>query len=561
MLPDASGSEARHPAASVDRRGGEPANFGMWPSSWSIGIRARILVFQAIIVSAVLVMTGVVYVAIRSADYYVNRTAWTNQQLRAISELAVAANRYSEQIAEVLLIGAPERADFESARAALEASFAKLAQLSREEIAFVLQTAEEQQREQLELERLRRMRALYDDINRSAARLFALRDLGRQDEAVMLFRREIENRLDAEFEDLIAAAVADETAEVEKADREAAEVTRRLMVLLAASSLMAIAASMVAGYLLHRSLARPIAQLTRGAIAIGRGDLEHRIGYGRRDELGLLATRFDDMAARIREQQGQLLAARSNLEEQVRERTEALEAANRRLLELDHLRVQFLADISHELRTPLTVLRGEAEVTLRGSSRPETIYRETLARIANQAEDMARLVDDLLFLARAETDTIQFERVRLDLRELLDETLLDVEVLSTVKRVKIETSTCRAPLIVDGDRHRLKQALMIVLDNAVKYSEIRGIVTVDLRAEGNRAELVVRNRGTGIAPEDRPYIFDRFYRGRGISPNEAAGTGLGLPIAKWMVEKHGGTIGLTSTEGITEVRIRLPVCA
>jgi two-component system OmpR family sensor kinase len=147
----------------------------------------------------VLVMAGVVYVAIRSADYYVKRTAWTNQQLRAISELAVAANRYSEQIAEMLLIGPPERADFESAQAALEASFAKLEQLSREEIAF-LQAPEEEARERRELDRLRRMRALYDDINRSAEQLFALRDAGSQDEAVVLFRREIENRLDAEFE-------------------------------------------------------------------------------------------------------------------------------------------------------------------------------------------------------------------------------------------------------------------------------------------------------------------------------------------------------------------------
>jgi two-component system, OmpR family, sensor kinase len=99
----------------------------------------------------------------------------------------------------MLLIGPPERADFESAQAALEASFAKLEQLSREEIAF-LQAPEEEARERRELDRLRRMRALYDDINRSAEQLFALRDAGSQDEAVVLFRREIENRLDAEFE-------------------------------------------------------------------------------------------------------------------------------------------------------------------------------------------------------------------------------------------------------------------------------------------------------------------------------------------------------------------------
>lgn len=133
----------------------------MWKSSWSIGIRARILLFQAIIAMAVLVMAGVVYVAIRSADYYVNRTAWTNQQLRAISEVAVAANRYSEQIAEMLLIGPPERADFDSAQAALEASFAKLEQSSREEIAFLEAPEEEEQDVQRVVERLGAARKLY----------------------------------------------------------------------------------------------------------------------------------------------------------------------------------------------------------------------------------------------------------------------------------------------------------------------------------------------------------------------------------------------------------------
>ena len=526
---------------------------------WALSIRARILLFQAIIAATVLVMGGAVYVAIRSADYYVNRTAWTNQQLRAVHELAVAANRYSEQIAEMLLIGAPERINLETAQAALEAGFDKLEQLTHQEIAFV-RSPEEQERERHELDRLHRMRVLYAEIDRSAERLFALRDAGRENEAIALFREEIEARLDAEFEDLIAAAIEDETEEVEQADREAAEVTRRLMTLLAALSLVAIAAGMVSGFLLHRSLARPIALLTRGAVAIGHGDLEHRIGYSGRDELGLLASRFDDMARHIREQQGELLAARSNLEAQVRQRTDALEAANRRLRELDRLRVQFLADISHELRTPLTVLRGEAEVTLRGRSLPEATCRETLSRIVEQAEDMSRLVDDLLFLARAGTETIRFDRSSLDLREVLAETLHDAKVLSRPRSVAIEAGLPDAAVPVTGDRQRLKQALMIVLDNAVKYSEAGDAVTVDLRPRSGAAELTVRNRGPGIAPEDQPHVFDRFYRGRTSSAEPSPGSGLGLPIARWIVEKHDGTIGLRSAGGLTEVRIRLPVC-
>jgi signal transduction histidine kinase len=113
---------------------------------------------------------------------------------------------------------------------------------------------------------------------------------------------------------------------------------------------------------------------------------------------------------------------------------------------------------------------------------------------------------------------------------------------------------------VTGDRQRLKQALMIVLDNAVKYSEAGDAVTVDLRPRPGAAELTVRNRGPGIAPEDQPHVFDRFYRGRTSSAEPSPGSGLGLPIARWIVEKHDGTIGLRSAGGLTEVRIRLPVC-
>jgi signal transduction histidine kinase len=99
-----------------------------------------------------------------------------------------------------------------------------------------------------------------------------------------------------------------------------------------------------------------------------------------------------------------------------------------------------------------------------------------------------------------------------------------------------------------------------VLDNAVKYSKAGLAVEVDLRPQPGVAELTVRNRGPGIAPEDQPRVFDRFYRGRATSAQQSPGSGLGLPIARWIVEKHEGTIGLHSADGLTEVRIRLPVC-
>jgi two-component system, OmpR family, sensor kinase len=407
--------------------------------------------------------------------------------------------------------------------------------------------------EHKELDVIGEMRTLLAETHRTVDRIFAVHDSGRREEAAKLFETEIEDQLDDAFQKLLAAAVAGERQEVAEAEEEAAAMLRRTLVTVAALVLAALAASALAAYYLNRSLSRPIQRLNEGAIALGRGDLSYRIGDLGQDELGLLAARFDDMS-------GMLLAARSELERQVRERTSELERANRRLRELDHLRVQFLADISHELRTPLTVLRGEAEVTLRGTALAETSYRDALTRIAAQASDMGRLVDDLLFLTRMETDTLRLERRLLRLDELLVQTIQDAEVLARGKDLGMDAEIPEVPVLVEGDGGRLKQALMIGLDNAVKYSDPRGRVTTSLEAKAGRATITICNGGTAVPAEDLPYVFERYFRGVRMRTSE--GSGLGLPIAKWIFEKHGGTIALTSEPGgRTELRICLPLAA
>jgi signal transduction histidine kinase len=187
-----------------------------------------------------------------------------------------------------------------------------------------------------------------------------------------------------EFEDLIDEAIAGEIAEVEEADGEASRLVRLLGWRIGLTSAAVLFATLLSGYLLYRSIVRPIARLSAGAVAIGEGDLSFRVGPLGADELGLLALRFDAMAARTEEQQNLLIAARSNLEVEVLARTAELQQANQALVDRDRSRVRFLADVSHELRTPLTVLRGEAEVALRGKSTGISDYREALDRIANR---------------------------------------------------------------------------------------------------------------------------------------------------------------------------------
>ncbi|WP_394890552.1 sensor histidine kinase [Mesorhizobium sp. AaZ16] len=419
----------------------------------------------------------------------------------------------------------------------------------------------EQEDEGDEIFRVTRMRALYGEIGKAALRAVDLRNQGRQEEAISVFRRDIENRFDAEFENILEAARRDEAEEVGRTEIQAEALWRRLTWIIVALILVAVVLCFVAAFLLTRSLVRPIGLLIQGAEAIGRGELDHRIDFDGHDELGVLAQRFNAMAANQEDQRNRLLAARADLERQVTARTAELAAANQRLTDLDRLRVQFLADISHELRTPLTALRGEAEIPLRHGSKPEAVYRDALERIVTQSLEMSRLVDDLVFLSRSETDTIRFEPRRTDLVTIVADAVHDGEILARANAISIKADYRTDPIWVTADAQQLKQALVILLDNAIKYSPRGRPVNLSMTVSDGHARITIRDKGLGIPAEEIPKVFERFYRGRSPKASRQPGSGLGLAIAKWLVEKHQGEITLTSEVGsFTEVVVRIP-CA
>lgn len=529
-----------------------------------MSIRTRVLLFQLVVAAAIAGMAVAVYVTIANTNYYLERITLAHRALGVMTELAIDANRHAEQIAELLLIGDAQRSDFEGAREKVRQDFNRLSSVINDEIDFVRDPAE-REKEREELAALNELRTLYRETDKLVTAAVLLDKEGRRDEVVALYQSEIEYRFDAEFERRLAALVEDERQEVADTERQVAALSRRLATGTAATSVILLGISLAAGHVLARSLARPVAALAEAAAAIGRGELDHRVAYVGGDELGQLARRFDAMAAELAAQRARLVAAGADLERQVAQRTEQLASANRQLADLDRLRVRFIAEISHELRTPLTVLRGEAEVALRGRSAPVEVYREALARVVEQAVDMARLVDDLLFLARAEADQVRFERRRVDLRDVLADAAREGQALARRRSVRLETERPDGPLPVDADPQRLKQAFVVLLDNAVTYSEPSQEVALAVAADGDGwIEVVVRDRGPGVAAEDLPYVFDRFYRGRDAAARSVGGSGLGLPIAKWIVDKHGGEIALASGQGGgkgTIVRVRLPRAA
>jgi len=523
-----------------------------------MSIKLRILLFQLVQGLAVLAIAGLAYLTSAAMTEKLERVQWSRQQLDATTRLEVLANRYSEQIAELLLVGEPERPDFEEARAQLTEWFRESYELSRLEIN-ALDDPAEQVEERRELERLDHMRLLLREIDRAVERLLLLSQEGRQQEAIALFREQIENRLDAELERLIVAAVSDERAEAERVDAEAATLARRLTLATVVALAAILASTIAVGVHFYGAIVPPLRALTEGALAIERGDLGHRVAAPHRDELGRLASRFNQMAEELERQRGLLLAAHTHLERQVVERTSELADANRRLSVLDQLRVRFLADVSHELRTPLTVLRGEAEVALRGMSKPESVYREALELIVKQAAEMGRLVEDLLFLARSEADEIRFELRPVGLATLVHDAVNDASLIARAKQIQLLFKPPAADVMIRADARRLRQVLLIVLDNATRYSPPHSVVQLAIRWQDAAAELTVADQGEGIPAEELPHVFNRFYRGERARAQGIGGSGLGLAIARRIVEKHEGKLALSSTlGGGTVVTLRLP---
>lgn len=222
--------------------------------------------------------------------------------------------------------------------------------------------------------------------------------------------------------------------------------------------------------------------------------------------------------------------------------------------------LDFTADASHELRTPLSTIQANLDVVMSNPTATVASQAKWLNYIDMEQKRMSRLVSDLLFLSRADTHEELLHRDNLDLSRLADE---GVEVYAAVARdhALTLTSAIKPDLVMHGDTERIKQLLLILLDNAVKYNRAGGSIHLVLDQRGQYAILEVSDTGIGIGEEERMKVFDRFYRGRLSRPDHPEGSGLGLAIARLIAEEHGGTISVQSQlhKGST-FSILLPLC-
>jgi heavy metal sensor kinase len=308
-------------------------------------------------------------------------------------------------------------------------------------------------------------------------------------------------------------------------DRVRRELRGLLIVLLVGVPVAAVVAGL-GGYLVARRGLAPIDRMAASARSITAARLSDRLPVENpEDELGHLASVFNETFGRLE-------------------------------LSFEQLR-RFTADASHEMRTPLTALRTVGEVGLR-ETRSGEAYREIIGSMLEEADRLTQLVESLLTLARAEDGHVRLSRDRVDLGELAREVADHLGALAEDKQqaTVVEAS---APVLVDGDRIILRQAIINLLDNAIKYSPAGGGIRLVAISRSGEAILEVRDSGPGIAPEHIARIFERFYRVDKGRSRDAGGVGLGLSIAQWAVDVHGGHIQVESPKtGGSVFRIVLP---
>lgn len=520
---------------------------------WAFSILAVISIIQGVLGWSVL----------KVADQNIQRGRIANELLSGFVDLSSNKNKLRIFLSESYL-GRPINAEeFKTTQQSMVQNLDQLELLSQR--AYQLQAGKPEMDEE-HIERLKALRVLRLGVNGIGEQipLFTARAESKQALSWQDINQVFDMAAGQDLRDLLASSISRERLATAR-DRAAADASIQQLNKLAVSATITVAmiAVLLALYFL-RALSTPFRRISEGAKALESGNLDFRISETQNDEFSQLARAVNHMAKELSQFRGKEIAARAELEQLVRERTMEVQEGLHRMEKLDLRRRQMFADISHELKTPTTAIRGEAEIMLRGRDKTADEYKDSLSRVLDSSKHLGMVIEDMLTLSRSDIDSLVFDRRPVVLKEILLESIAQVQPFCSKKQIQIQSTLPSAALVL-GDRQRLKQLFVIILDNAVQYSGTNTTITVAtsevIDEEHNPfCEIRICDSGMGISPEDQSKVWKRHYRSDKAKQIRADGQGLGLPLASAITRAHFGTILLESEEDVgTCVILKFPV--
>ena len=479
---------------------------------------------------------------IKRADRLIDRSHLSQSQLELLLLLASRVNDFGLAAVEAARVPQARRPSIAGAATEVSAVF-DLIEASIDKQVLVLTSDAQRRTEASEGLGIARMRAQFQKLNQQLATVLEQNADPEEQQGRV---RALMDLFGMDFSPNLQRAIEHERREVQDGWSAITGLKSNLVIVAAA---LATGALLVAALLYlgpTRSVLRRLKQTAEGAEAIASGRFDTRLRQEGRDELSALMTGFNRMAENLSEREQRLVAGQRDLQRTIDARTAELREANRRLEEIDANRRRFFADISHELRTPLTVILGEAELLLRQGDKLPEGCRASLETVQNRARRLNRRIDDMLRVARSESGRLELSLTQAEAGEIVTDAVEDT--LAIARRSGIEVKLERGPgnLYVQGDRDWLRQVCSGLIANAIRYSGHPGFIEVKARGENGAAIMEVSDQGQGIPPEEQRLVFDRFFKGRDSEVSSGTGHGVGLALAKWIIDEHHGHIELMS---------------
>ena len=350
---------------------------------------------------------------------------------------------------------------------------------------------------------------------------------------------------------VLEQAVVRQRATSDLAKSQLADALARMRTASLLLAFISVALGVFAVVYFVKRMHQPFNALVQATTAIAQGNYTYRGFIGADDEFGQIARQLDATAIKLEAARAQSQSVRQGLDDAIAVKTADLTRSHEALLRVDSRRRQFFAEVSHELRTPVTVIRGEAEIALRGTDHDASYYRASLSRIVEASADLSRRVEDLLRLAKDNSQHYALKLQPTYLSVVVKAALSQITAVAANRNIAItqtgEVITPQAQhIMIHADKDRLQQVLIIVLENAVRYSESPGQVSVGIHVDtaAGTANITVIDHGIGLSESESLEVFKRHFRGEKARQMRPDGAGLGLSIAQAIIIAHDGQINL-----------------